>query len=112
MAIFSHYRSIRILTQGSKPKMEYFCTSRRISIETWKKELNGVFSEKRELQLLGISIFVLFGVSSMWEFPNDMFQQIYLRNKLVFLNPRETWIVKKTDPKKLKDKSLITYLYV
>ena len=46
--------------------MEYTCTSTKIWIKTWMKELNHVFLEKSEVQLLGPSpVFELFGVSSL-----------------------------------------------
>ena len=46
--------------------MEYSCRSRKIWIETWIKDLDNVFSEKKDLQLLRLSIlFALFGVPAM-----------------------------------------------
>ena len=54
------------------------------------KEFNLVILEKIQLQLLWISILLaLFGVSSMWEFQSDMFQQIQVR-KNVLSDPGET----------------------
>ena len=91
--------------------MENPCTSRRIPIETWMKELNRIFPEKSEFQLLGISIlFALAGASSMRELQNDMFQQINFRNNFVIFGSQETRIVKKTGPKNAKKKvHLLTF---
>ena len=48
MAIFSHYRSIRILTQGRKPAIfpNKTITSGMILIYTWMNDLNRVSGEK------------------------------------------------------------------
>ena len=64
--------------------MEYLCTNKRISIQTWMKDLNCVFLAKSEFQRLCSSIlFALFGISSMWELQNDMIQQIHFWNNFV-----------------------------
>ena len=92
--------------------MEYSCIIRRNSIDTWMKYLININLEKIEWQLLGTSIlFALFGVSSVWEFQNDMLQQIYFREKLSFLIPEKRGWWKKLIPKR-KKKNAITYFYI
>ena len=76
--------------------MAYACTSRRLSIETYMKELNLVFSEKSKLQFLGISKLVpVPSISSMWESQNDMFQQMQFQTKIDFFGRGETRIMEK-----------------
>ena len=76
--------------------------ARKISIETWMKELNRVIMEKSVWQHLEVSILFALFDASMWEFQNDMFHQVYFQNKVVFFITEKTRIVKKTDPKKPK----------
>ena len=74
------------------------------------KELNRLFLEKSELQLLGFSILFAFFGFSQYEVSKVMFPQINFPEEVVFFfSPGETGIMKKTDPKKLNKRS-ITYL--
>ena len=92
--------------------MKYLSTSKKISPETWMKELNNVFLENSELQLLGISIlFAFFGVYSMSKIQSDKFQQIYFRNTFVDFWSRRDWNCKKTDPSSLGKIHLITFMF-
>ena len=105
-----HDSDTREKTKG--PSMEYPFTSIRIPTETWMKELNLVFLEKNELQFLQTSLlFAPFDISSMWEFQNDMLQQIYFSLIFPFFYTAETRIVKKADAKNWNI-GWIAYFYI
>ena len=83
--------------------IENLCTNKRISIQTWMKDLNCVFLAKSEFQHLCSSIlFALFGVSSMWKLQNDMIQQIRFWNSFVSFLSKMEMLLNKTDPKEIE----------
>ena len=66
--------------------MEYACTSKRISIGTWMRELNRVFFEKSKWQLLGNSVLlalldIFLNVKFPKRFPSG---RSFFENKLTF----------------------------
>ena len=58
MALFSHYRFIKMLRQGTKAKMFKRHACARVSAWDLDEAIETCFSEKSELQNLGFSILV------------------------------------------------------
>ena len=83
-----HYRSSRNLTQGTKAKLlKRYTIVKEESFQLRPRWKNCTFfSEKSELQSLGISILnPVLGISSVWESQNNIFQQIQICPENVFL---------------------------
>ena len=99
MALFSHYPSIRILTQGTKAKnfkCGIFVQVKGFRLRLDEKNAFCFFGEN-ESQMLGSSIlFPVFGISSMWQTQNHMFQHKKIGTKLVF-SSRRNWGCEKND---------------
>ena len=110
VAILSHNQSIRILTDLRKPQIYQMINF--LHVESFQKT-------RMELCLFGkkwvatswkfYNCLSFLGVSSKWEFQNDMFQQIIFRKQSLFANPERLILWRKRIQKKWKQ-SLFTYL--
>ena len=103
--LLAHFRitGINAWNKTNECSKENSCTSKRVSIAIFMKEINFVFSENIELQHQGKSILIaLFGIPSMWGSQTDMYQQNFLRTNFVFFEPGKAGIVKRLIPEKLE----------
>ena len=116
IALFRVLLTVRIQTKGSKPKifpMGTFLQVRGLHwyLDEWMEPC--ISGGKWSSTSRNFNTTCAFGVSSMWEFLNDMFQQIHFsEQKLLFFWSRRDWDNEKTwTPEIWKKVQLLTFLF-